>query len=58
MLYFANAENIDRIYGSQSPVCVDEPEIERLAAEWGVSTDELMAQFHAASHDELEQYGQ
>lgn len=58
MLYFANAEHIDRIYGTQSPVCVDETEIERLAAEWGMSTDDLMAQFHLASQDELEQYGQ
>lgn len=58
MLYFADAEYIDRIYGTQSPVCVDEAEIARLAAEWDMTTDELMAQFHLASQDELEQYGQ
>lgn len=58
MMYIANAEHIDRIYGTQSPVCVDEPEIERLAAEWDMTTDELMTQFHVASQAELEQYGQ
>ena len=30
--YFADAEYIDRIYGNESPVCVDEPEIELLAS--------------------------
>lgn len=55
--YFADAEYIDRIYGAESPVCVDEPEIERLAAEWDMSADELMNQFHVASQDEVEQYG-
>lgn len=55
--YFADAEYIDRIYGNESPVCVDEPEIARLASEWDMSTDDLMNQFHVASQDEIEQYG-
>ena len=38
-------------------MCVDEPEIERLAAEWNLTTDELMAQFHTATQDEMNEYG-
>lgn len=55
--YFANAESIDKIYGAESPVCVDEPEIERLASEWDMTTDELMNQFHVASQAEMDEYG-
>lgn len=55
--YFADAEYIDRIYGNESPVCVDEAEIARLASEWDMTTDELMAQFHVASQAEMDEYG-
>ena len=55
--YFADAEYIDRIYGNESPVCVDEPEIERLASEWDMTADELMNQFHVASQAEMDEYG-
>lgn len=55
--YFADAEYIDRIYGAESPVCVDEAEIARLASEWDMTTDELMAQFHVASQAEMDEYG-
>ena len=55
--YFPNAENADAFFGSQSPVCVDAWELDRLAAEWGMESDELRAQVHEASEDEIAEYG-
>ena len=55
--YFANSENMDNIYGGESPVCVDYAEIVRLAQEWEMSIDEMMEQFHEASDEEMNEYG-
>ena len=55
--YFADPDYIDSIYGSESPVCIDQPEIERLASEWGLGSDELMKQFHVATTEEIAEYG-
>lgn len=55
--YFPNAEHAEAFFGSQSPVCVDAEELDRLATEWGMDADELRAQAHAASEDEIAEYG-
>ena len=55
--YFADSTYADQIYGSQDPVCIDLPEVERLAKEWEMTTDELLQQMHEATTDEIETYG-
>ena len=55
--YFPNAEHSDAFFGGQSPVCVDAAELDRLAADWGLDDDELRAQVHEASEDEIAEYG-
>ena len=55
--YFANADRSDSIYGSEMPVCIDRAEVERLAREWGMTTEELLEQMHEATPEEVEEYG-
>lgn len=55
--YFPNSEHADAFFGGQSPVCVDAEELDRLAACWGMEPDELRAQVHEASDDEISEYG-
>ena len=55
--YFPNAEHADAFFGSQSPVCVDAEELDRLAAEWGMEPDEIRDQVHEASEDEITKHG-
>ena len=55
--YIADSEHIDQIYGDLDPVCVTLAEIERLAREWDMTTDELLEQFHEATDEEIEQFG-
>lgn len=54
--YFPNDEYIDAIFGSQSPVCLDHEEVDRLSHEdggWGKIWDQM----HEASAAEIEEYG-
>lgn len=55
--YFPNAEHADAFFGNQSAVCVDAAELDRLAAEWGMESDELRGQVHEATPDEIDTYG-
>lgn len=55
--YVANEEFSDRIYGDETPVCLDLNEIKILAREWDMTTAELLEQFHEASHKEIEEFG-
>ena len=47
--YVADPEYADAIYGNQRPSCLDLAEVERLAKEWDMTTDELLAQMHEAT---------
>jgi hypothetical protein len=55
--YFADKERVDYIYGNEEPICIDLKEIERLAKEWELTTDELLEQMHEATAREIENYG-
>lgn len=55
--YFANPEHEGIIYGAESPVCIDLCEVERLACEWDMTTEELLAQMHEATAAEIAEYG-
>ena len=55
--YIANPERADSIYGNELPVCIDLEEVERLAREWGMSTEELLEQMHEASEADIEEWG-
>lgn len=55
--YFPDDEHIDKFFGSYDYICVDKRELERLARDWGMSFDELRAQVHEASADEIAEYG-
>ena len=55
--YIANPEYSDAIYGNQTPTCIDLAEVERLAREWDMTTEELLEQMHEASEDEIAEYG-
>lgn len=55
--YFADDERADYIYGNQEPICIDIKEVERLAEEWELTTDELLEQMHEATAREIETYG-
>ena len=55
--YFPNTEYTDAFFGSKSPVCVDAVELDRLADEWGLDSDEIRAQVHEATQDEIAEYG-
>lgn len=52
--YFANEWHIESIYGEQNPICIDENEVRRLSAEWGV---DLFEQMHEASKEEIKEFG-
>jgi 2-iminoacetate synthase ThiH len=53
--YFANS-GCD-LFGGYDPICIDLAEVERLAREWDMTTEELLDQMHEASLDEIEEYG-
>ena len=55
--YFPDSEHTDAFFGNQSPVCVDDAELDRLVAEWGMEPDELRAQVHEAGKNEIAEYG-
>ena len=55
--YFPNGEYNDEFFGGSDAVCVDIEEVQRLACEWGMTTDELMARLHEATEDEIAEYG-
>lgn len=55
--YIANPEYADAIYGDQLPTCMDLAEVQCLAREWDMTTDELLAQMHEADAAELAEYG-
>jgi hypothetical protein len=55
--YFANPAVHNEIYGAEYPICIDLTEIERLAREWDLTTEELMEQFHEAIPEEIAEYG-
>lgn len=55
--YIANPEHADSIYGDELPVCIDLAEVERLAREWDMDTEELLEQMHEADVDELREFG-
>lgn len=55
--YIANPEHSDAIYGDQLPVCIDLAEVERLAREWDMTTEDLLEQMHEAGESEIEEYG-
>lgn len=55
--YIANPEHSDAIYGDQLPVCIDLAEVERLAREWDMATEDLLEQMHEASESEIEECG-
>ena len=55
--YIAAADHADAIYGDQTPICIDLAEVERLAREWGMATEELLEQMHEATTEEIEEFG-
>jgi hypothetical protein len=55
--YIARPEYSDSIYGDQLPVCLDLAEVERLAREWDMSTDEMLDQMLEADEDDIQQNG-
>ncbi len=55
--YFPNPEHEDEFFGGFSPVCIDLPEVLRLADEWGVFDAEIMTHVHEATEDEIAKYG-
>lgn len=55
--YIADTEYSDAIYGDQLPTCLDLTEVERLAREWDMTADELLAQMHEATEDDINEFG-
>lgn len=55
--YIAKPEYSDRIYGSESPICIDLTEVNRLAREWDMTTEELLNQMREASEDDMAEWG-
>lgn len=55
--YIADSEHSDAIYGDQTPICIDLAEVERLAREWDITTEELLEQMHEADEDEIAKFG-
>lgn len=55
--FFPDDEYCDAFFGGETPCCVDEDEVRRLADEWDMPFDELMSQMHTASVDEIREYG-
>ena len=49
----------DRIFGSETPTCLDEEEIGRLGEEWQANDgdDSIWTLFHEASADEIMEHG-
>ena len=54
--YFPDAEYIDLIFGSESPVCLDREEVDRLSREGG-EWENIWDQVHEATAQEIETYG-
>ena len=52
-----NYECSNSIYGSETPVCLDMEEVERLSREWGTPIQELLDMMHEADADEISEYG-
>ena len=55
--FFPDDAYCDAFFGSETPCCVDEGEVRRLADEWDMPFDELISQMHTASADEIREYG-
>lgn len=55
--YIANPEHEGTIYGNQSIVCLDLAEVQRLAREWDMTTEEMMEQMREATAEEIEKCG-
>ena len=55
--YIANDEYADKIYGSETPVCLSLNEVQRLAREWDMTTEELLEQMHEATANEINEWG-
>lgn len=55
--FFPDDEYCDAFFGGETPCCVDEDEVRRLADDWGMPFDELLSQMHTASADEIREYG-
>ena len=51
--YFPNDGMADRIFGDQEPCCINEGEVKRLSAEWGIDLFEIM---HEATDEEMKNY--
>lgn len=54
--YFPNSGYVDAIFGSQSPVCMDRAEVDRLSREDG-GWENIWEQVHEASAAEIEEFG-
>lgn len=57
MYYIGKPEHHDKIYGDQLPTCMTIHEIRHLAAEWGMTPDELLDQFREADEADIEEWG-
>ena len=55
--YIANPEYADKIYGFETPVCLDLNEVQRLAREWDMTAEALLEQMHEATPAEVREYG-
>lgn len=55
--YFANDEYVDTIYNGSDPICMGLTEVDQLARSRNMTTEELLAQMHDASDDEISWYG-
>lgn len=42
---------------TRPPICIDLAEVERLAREWDMTTEELLEQMHEADEDEIAEFG-
>lgn len=54
--YMADDDYIPAIY-IDAPVCIDRAEVERLAREWDMTTEELLEEMHEATADEIDEFG-
>jgi hypothetical protein len=52
--YYLPTTDWDAFFGNQYPVCIDETERNRLAAEWNMDIEE---DFREATDDEIAEYG-
>lgn len=55
--YFPDSEHAVDFFGPEDPICIDRRELERLAYEWDLTTDEIPEQVHEATDEEIELYG-